>query len=173
MASDDIDIRLRTNGESEFRALAQRLRRAGSGELEKKLRSNIRAAGRPVLAQLKVAVMAVEVQSSKGGHAPPSYSRLLRKRISSALRMSVAYKGIRFAVQSQLLGEGKYSENLPRYLDGELPGYKNWRHPVFGKEPWVVQHGKPWFFVTIRAHAGDFEDACVKAINEIVMEAGR
>lgn len=173
MAEGDLDIRLRTNGEGEFRALAQRLRRAGSGELEKKLRSKMREAGRPVLVELKARVLAVQVTSSQNGQAPPSYSRQLRRRISSALRVSVAYKGIRFAVQSQLLGDGKYSDNLPRYLDGELPGYKNWRHPVFGKEPWVVQYGKPWFFVTIREHAADFESACVEAINEIVMEAGR
>lgn len=174
MADGEIEIRLRTDGEAEFRALAQRLRRAASGELERKLRRNLREAGRPVVAHLRTAVMAVNVTSSRGGTADPSYSRQLRQRVASAIRLSVAFQGIRFAVQGSAVGDGKYGLTLPKYLDGELPMYKNWRHPVFGQEGvWEVQHGKPWFFVTIREHAADFEEACVAAINEIVMEIGR
>lgn len=174
MAEGEIEVRLRTDGEAEFRALAQRLRQAAAGELERKLRRNLRAAGRPVVSDLRAAVMRVNVTSSRGGMAHPSYSRNLRQRIASAIRVSVAFAGIRFAVQGSAVGDGKYGFTLPKYMDGELPMYKNWRHPVFGNENvWEVQYGQPWFFVTIREHAADFEEACVAAINEIVMEIGR
>lgn len=169
----DIEIRLFTSGEAELRALSARLKKAAGGELERKLRRNLRSAGQPVLMELRAAVKAVQVTSSRGGMAPPSYSRQLRTRIARALRVSVAFKGVRFNVQGSAMGDAKYGAALAKYMDGELPMYRNWRHPVFGKEPWVVQHGKPWFFVTIRRHTADFEEACVSAINEIVMEIGR
>lgn len=168
MASGDMEIRLFTDGEKEFRSLSRALLRASAGELEKKLRSNLRQAAQPVLAELRTAVMAVEVSSSRGGMGRPSYSRQLRRRIASAMRISVAFAGIRFAVQASAVGDGKYSGALAKYLDGELPMYKNWRHPVFGRDAWTVQHGSPYFFVTIRAHASDFEEACASAVNDVL-----
>lgn len=173
MAKGDMEIRLFTDGEAEFRDLSRALRKAAAGDLEKKMRANLRKAAQPVLAELRVAVMGVQVSSSKGGQAPPSYSRQLRRRVAAAMRISVAFSGVRFAVQASVIGEGKYSGALAKYLDGELPMYRNWRHPVFGRDVWVTQHGSPYFFVTIRAHAADFEEACVEAVNEIVDEIGR
>lgn len=171
MPTEDIEVRLFSGGEQEFRAVAARMRRAGMGELQLKLRRNLRAAGQPVLAELRTAVRGVEVTSSRGGTAHPDYSRKLRERVAKALRLSVAYRGIRFNVQGQAMGDERYGAALAKYLDATLPGYKKWRHPVFGNtEVWEEQTGKPWFFVTIMANAERFEDACEQAINEIIGE---
>lgn len=171
MPTDDIEIRLFTGGEQELRALAARMRRAGNGELQLKLRRNLRAAGQPVLSELRSAVRAVQVSSSRGGTAHPDYSRELRIRVAKALRLSVAYRGIRFNVLGSTMGDAKYGAALAKYLDGTLPGYKRWRHPVFGnQELWEEQTGQPWFFVTIMANANRFEQACVDAVNDIIGE---
>lgn len=167
----DMEVRLYASGENELRALANRMRAAGAGDLQLKLRRNLRAAAQPVLNDLRVAVRAVEVSSSRGGAAHPSYSRQLRERVAKALRISVAYRGVRFAVQGQAMGDEKYGAALAKYLDGELPGYRRWRHPVFGQDRvWEEQNGRPWFFVTIMANADQFEAACEQAVNEVIGE---
>lgn len=168
----EIEVRLFTSGEAELRSLARSLQNAGRGELQARLRRNLREAGQPVISELRSAVMDVTVSSTKGGAGRPSYSRDLRVKVARAIRLSVAYRGVRFNVQTQAIGIPKYGAALAKYLDGELPMYRNWRHPVFGKDVWTVQHGQPWFFVTIRANASRFEDACVDAVNEIIREIG-
>lgn len=171
MPSDDMEVRLFADGEQELRALARRMRDAGNGDLQAKLRRNLRDAGRPVLAELRTAVVGVQVTSSRGGKAHPSYSRQLRQRVAKALRLSVAYRGIRFNVQGSAMGDAQYGAALAKYLDGQLAGYRRWRHPVFGQaEVWAEQSGRPWFFVTIMANADQFEAACVDAVNEIIGE---
>jgi len=173
MASEDMEIRLLTDGEKDFRALAANLRRAGNGQLQLALRRNLRAAAQPVLGELRTAVQAVTVSSSRGGTAHPDYSRQLRSRIAKALRISVAYRGVRFNVQGQAMGDPKYGAVLAKYMDSTLPGYQKWRHPVFGNtEVWEEQRGQPWFFVTIMENAATFEAACVEAVNEVIREIG-
>lgn len=170
MPSEDIEIRINTEGEQEFRKVARKLKEAATGKaLDTKLRRNIRDTGRPIVFELRAAVMAVQVQSKLMGGGHPHYSRQLRARVASAIRMSVAYKGSRFTVQSTTLGD--YGPALVKYLDSELPGYQRWRHPVFGNTShWEVQRGQPWFFETIRQHTRDFEDACQRAISEVLRD---
>lgn len=166
MPTGEIDIRINTDGEQTFRALSARLKEASTGgKLNRDLRANLRKAGAPVVGELRAAVQAVVVQSSKNGLGRPHYSRRLRARVASAVRLSVAYKGVRFNVQGALVDE-KYGNALAKYLDGEIPQYKAWRHPVFGRDVWTVQYGSPWFFETVRLHAEDFEQACAQAMND-------
>lgn len=166
----DMEVRINTEGEQAFRALGRRLKEAAGGKkLDTKLRANIRETARPVVEELRSAVRSVQVQSSRGGMGKPHYSRQLRARVASAVRVSVAYKGVRFNVLGSAVGP--YGSQLARYLDSELPGYARWRHPVFGHhDRWVEQHGSPWFFETIRHHAADFERACERAIDEVLRD---
>lgn len=171
MPSENIEIRIATDGEKDFRRISNEFGEAANGKLQRELRKNLYATAMPILNDLKAAVMAVEVTSSKGGMAPPSYSRQLRRRVAAALRVTIAYGGVRFgAADSQI---GPYGAALAKYLDAEIPRYQNWRHPVFGKDIWVVQHGSPWFFETIRRHTDDFEAACFKAISETLRDLAR
>lgn len=168
MVTADIDVRIQVIGQDEFRALAARLRQVKAGnEIQKRLNQNLRSKGQPVIQELRSAVMGVQVTSSKGGMGKPHYERGLRAKVAKAVRMSIAAKGIRFNVESGRV-DSKYGGALAKYLDSELPGYKDWRHPVFGRDIWTVQHGSPWFFQTIRAHADSFENACVSAINDVL-----
>lgn len=170
----DLEIRINTDGERIFRDLGRRIRvLTDRAELNRKLRGGLRDQGRPIVDVLRSRVRGVQVTSKLDGAGRPHYSRQLRERVATAIRMSVAYQGIRFNVESARLGDGKYSAQLPKYLDGELPGYQNWRHPVFGHEPWEVQHGQPWFFVTIREHAADFERACDRVMQDLFEEIAR
>lgn len=169
-----MEVEMQASGDREFAQVGRRLLEAGRGELQKKLRENIRDAGRPVVEEIRTAVRAVEVESTQGGMAPPSYSRGLRQKAASGTRMYVSYRGVRFVVHASYVGAGKYSGALLRYLDAELPMYKNWRHPVFGnKDVWTVQHGSPWFFVTVRRNAARFENACLEAMDQTVREIAR
>lgn len=173
MAEGDLEIRIQANGEGGLRAVARALREAAAGGLQRALNRNIRDRGAPIIGELRSAVLAVEVESSRGGVARPDYSRALRARVASAVRMSIAFRGIRFGVESSRIGDGRYSTTLVKYLDSELPGYQNWRHPVFGRDVWAVQRGKPWFFETIRRHSLDFQRACEDAMDETIQKIGR
>lgn len=168
MASGELEIRLNTDGERPFRRLAKDFGEAARGGLQQRLRNNIRQTAQPVLNEIRAACMAVEVQSTRGGTARPSYSRGLRRRVAAATRVTVAYQGVRFGVSGGAVGP--YGAALAAYLDSELA--PRWRHPVFGGPAWTVQHGSPFFFVTIRRHADDFEDACWRAIDEVLRGLG-
>jgi hypothetical protein len=166
--SGELEIRLNTNGEKPFRRLARDFGQAARGQLQRHLRDNIRQTAQPVLNDIRAACLAVEVQSTRGGHARPSYSRGLRRRVAAATRVTVAYAGVRFGVAGGAVGP--YGTALAAYLDSELA--PNWRHPVFGGPAWTQQHGSPFFFVTIRRHASEFEAACWRAIDEVLRGLG-
>lgn len=172
MAQGDMEIRLQTQGDNNLRAVARLLREAAQGGLQRALNRNIRDRGNPVVGELRAAVRGVVVTSSKSGAGKPHYERALRARVASAVRMSIAFKGIRFGVESSRIGAGKYGPALVKYLDSELPGYANWRHPVFGTGTWTSQRGKPWFFETIRRHTEDFQRACEAAMDDTIKKIG-
>ncbi len=162
-----------TRDGGELKRLEQRIALLGRGGLQKKMRKNIRVAARPVIADLRSAVMAVDVSSSKGGVARPDNSTGLRTRISKALTVATTKRGIRIRVPAGKIGSHGYS--LPRYLDADLNKYKRWRHPVFGRieHEWVEQRGQPWFFTTIRRHYPTFRRAVLDAMAEAERELTR
>lgn len=168
MASGNLEIRLATDGEQQFRRLARQFGEAANGGLQRKLRDELRETAGPVLNDIRAACLAVEVSSERGGNARPSYSRALRRRVAAATRVTVAYQGVRFGVFGGAVGP--YGAALAAYLDAELA--PNWRHPVFGHSAWTTQHGSPFFFSTIRRHSNDFERACWKAISEVLRGLG-
>jgi hypothetical protein len=168
MPSEDLEIRLNTKGEQSFRRLSRDFGEAARGGLQTKLRENIRRTADPVLNDIRARCLAVEVSSSRGGNARPNYSRGLRRRVAAAVRVTVAYRGVRFGVQGSSVGP--YGAALAAYLNFETA--PNWRHPVFGHRVWEAQRGQPFFFVTINHHADDFEDACWRAIDEVLRRLG-
>jgi hypothetical protein len=161
-------------GEEEFGRLAAALTEAAGGKLQRRAREQLRVASRPTLAQLKVAAMAVQVYSPKGGHVPPDYSRALRARIANATGTRTTLRGVRFIVDAAKVGEDNpvHGITLPRYLDATLPGYIRWRHPVFGRDdiPWQQQRGQPWFFATINRHERRYRDAVGRAVDRVLNE---
>lgn len=156
----------RTEGGEQLRRLAKRLKAAGNAkELEKNMTRRIRKAAIPLTRDMRAAVRAVEVSSTKGGHARPDNSTNLRNRVASAIRVSTALRGIRVYVSGKAVGP--YGSTLALYLDAELAFFSKWRHPVFGnKEKWVTQTGQPWFYVTARKHYWRFQQEVREAIDD-------
>lgn len=153
--------------------LLRRLKEEGRGDLVRRMRRNIRVAGRPVVADLRRAALGVRVTSGRGGSVPPDRSTGLRARVAAAVTISTTKRGVRIRVPAGRVGE--HGRSLPRYLDAELNNYKRWRHPVFGhrERPWVEQRGSPYFFVTIRKHYPEFRRAVLAAMDEAGRELTR
>ena len=168
MPGENIEIRLATDGENDFRRLARDFGQAARGELQRRLRQHIYQTSIPILNELRAAVMGVHVTSSKGGMGSPPHTTNLRRRVAAALRITVAYAGVRIgAAESQI---GPSGAALAKYLDAELPEFRRWRHPVFGGPAWETQFGKPWFFETIRNHQDEFEEACYRAVGDVLRD---
>lgn len=159
-------IRVRVGSTSELSRLAKRFRAAANGGLQRDLSVGIRREGRPVLREIKTAVRALEVGSTKGGTARPDTSTNLRGRLAAATTMDPHGVGIRFEVHGPRV-HPKYGHRLAKLSDTELA--PRWRHPVFQharreRTPWTQQTGKPWFFVTIRAAESRFRGAVLRAM---------
>lgn len=161
-----LPIFVSVEGARQLKDLNRRLKDAGRGDLRKQLRAEIKDAGRPVLTDMRRAVMAVDVSSTKGGRARPSRSTNLRARTAKATKLSVTQTGIRIRTDGKRVDPAYPS--LPKYLDASLGRYDRWRHPVFGNpNVWTQQKGQPWFFVTAAKHAPEFRRAVFRAMNKI------
>lgn len=166
-----LQISVSAKGAADLDALSRRLKAAGRGDLQKQLRREIRQAGKPVVTDLKRAVLAVDVDSTQGGTARPDRSTGLRSRTAAATGLSVTKAGVRLRTKAKRV-DPEYPK-LVKYLDGTLPRYGRWRHPVFGTTsrgtwtgPWAEQSGDPWFFVTIMRHRRQFRRAVFVAIEK-------
>ena len=167
---DSISVPFRGSVEAgrQLQELSAELRRVGHDGLLRKMRRNIRGAASPVMADLRSAVMSVEVSSSRGGHARPDTSTGLRRRIAGAITTSVTARRVRILVSARRVGP--YGAVLPKYLDGTLPGYRKWRTRVFGRDVWVTQQGQAWWFVTINGDVGIIEKSVIAAMDETARE---
>lgn len=177
-----------TKGAQQIRELSVRIKDAGDKGMMRKFRRQIRTAGDPCVQELRSAVMGVKVtrgnddfarRTKRTGIAPRQSttrwgprSTGLRSRVASSIGVSQTKKGIRIRASATKIGP--YGASLAKYLDGTLPGRRDWRHPVFGdREVWVTQHGSPWFFTTINKHRTAFRKAVFDVLNETAEELKR
>lgn len=169
-------VSVRVQGGQQLKTLTAQLKASGRVDLQRNLRREIREAGRLVVGQLRGAVMAVKVTSTKGGTTPPVRSTGLRLRTARAVGISTTRKGVKIRVSAQRFGP--YGVTLPRYLDADLKRWVRWRHPVFHPGPIgtapprrvVQQKGQPYFFRTIRRNLRRFEQAVLKAMDDTERE---
>lgn len=156
-------------GAERFKRLSRDLKAAGRGDLKKRLRREIRDAGKPVVRDVARAALASGFTSTRGGTARPDTSTNLRSRVAKATQLSVTQRGIRIKVNERKLGP--YGASMPRYLDGTLRNYRRLRHPVFGnRDVWVAQSGTGFFFETINRHSADFRRAIFGAMDATISE---
>lgn len=177
-----------TKGAQQIRELSVRIKDAGDKGMMTKFRRNIREAGAPCVQELRTAVMGVKVtrgndpfarRTKETGVAPRRSTNRwgprstgLRARVAASIGVSQTKKGIRIRASATKIGP--YGASLPKYLDGTLRLYKDWRHPVFGDtETWVSQKGQPWFFSTITRHRAGFRKAVFEVLNETAEELKR
>lgn len=173
-------------GAGQLQELSRALRAAGRGELRKKLRREIADAGRPVVAEVREAVLRLPVKGTRGGggaarrgHAvgrtrtPRSAAAAaarehgLRRSVAAATSLSITARGIRIVVSGAKLPPQQRS--LPRHMDSP----KGWRHPVFGRDVWVHEQAGPWFASTIGRRAPVFRTAVLKAMDAVSDELAR
>ena len=159
---------MQTDGAQKYREAARRLRKAGRGDLQRRMTKEIRTAGQPALAALRAAWMTVEVESSKGGNARPDKATGLRRRAARASRIQAQQRGIRIYTSGAKV-DPKYP-SLVTYLNG-FPRRRPWRHPVFGnRNNWVAQRGQEVFYPTLKAFAPEWRRGVMKAIEETLRE---
>lgn len=148
----------KVHGQEQYRALAQRLREAGRGDLQRKLTKAIRREGDPALRAVQAAWMTVEVTSSRGGGS----SSGLRARVAAATRISILGSGIRIRVEGKRV-DPVYGRSLSYGLDG----LGRWRHPVFGnREVWEQQRGQEVFYSTLRRYETRWRAGIEQAMEE-------
>lgn len=167
-------LRIATNVQQvqQFRDLSKRLKGKAHGELRKQLNASIKAAGQPIVQDVRNAVQGLRTTSSHGGGAKQRQryaasrarneraaaaalrrSGSLRRRVAGATKLEATQRGVRFVVRSAQLPEDQRS--LPRHMNSE----KGWRHPTFGNtEKWVSQKATPagFFSKTISQRSHDF-----------------
>jgi len=89
-------------------------------------------------------------------------SGALRAAIAQGVRVGLgsgkASKGIRITSSDRYLPESKKAMNRVYRL-------RTFRHPVFGGDRWVSQHGKDWFYTPIRNKTPEFEKAVSAALD--------
>ncbi len=156
----------------QFRDLSARLKKAGRGDLRKQLNASIKAAGRPIVEDVRNAAQGLHSTSSHGGGGKQRQryaasrarseraavnamrrSGSLRRRVAAATTLESTQRGVRFVVRSAQLPEDQ--RTLPRHMNSEKP----MRHPVFGnRDNWVSQSFRaPGFFSkTISKRSHDF-----------------
>lgn len=160
-----MEIDFAVGGAAHYREVARKLRQAARSDLRKKLRDNIKDAGKPVVAAVRTAVAGVEVESSAGGVAPPDYSRGLRDRIGRATKVSIRANGISIYVSGKQV-DSKYGNTLAQGMNAS----GRWRHPTFGRKPWQSQRGSDFFESTIQRYANEFQQACIRAIDDVARD---
>lgn len=149
-------------GAEQYKALAKRLKKAGRGDLQRKLTRNIRKVGDPALRATKSAWMGVEVSSTRGG----GKSSGLRGRVAGATRISILGSGIRIRVEPKQV-DPAYGKSLSFGLDG----LGRWRHPVYGNPlVWTQQTGQEVFYKTLTAYEPKFRKGVEEAMEEIARE---
>lgn len=160
-----LPILVSMQGAQELKALSRRFKDAGRGDLRKQLRQEIKEAGKPVIGNLRTAVMGVDVSSTRGGHARPDRSTGLRRRVAKHTGLSVTQNGIRIRVRSRLV-DPQYPSLVKYLIAPEIGKFARWRHPVFKDSVWTQQSGEAAFFPTIHRHRRDFRKAAFTAMRK-------
>lgn len=172
----DFEIRMRVDGAAAFRDTARRLRDAGRKDLKLAMAKRIRAEGRPVVLDVRAAVLATPSKGTRPSRSARGHRGGLGLRQAMARATTVATSAsktdpsIRIKVARGRMPYG--TRAVPRYYEGAA---RPWRHPVFGE--WLPgqasQQPRPFFYATITAHSSDFRRAIVKAIRDTLDELER
>lgn len=140
---------------TEFRRVIEALREANDSMLPR-IRSALREAVKPVVADVRMAATALPARGIK--HTG------LRARVAKGVGVKASVgrnPGLKITTSMVDPGEAM----LPRGLDS---GDKGWRHPVFGNtDNWVQQRGGSWFRETI----GDDQDIILRHIVDVIVSA--
>lgn len=194
-----VDVRLEDAG---FAQVSRILRQAGEDELRRAMTKEAREIAKPILQDLRKAVLALDADTRSSGTARAKrtakavgraesafgYSDRqiekadrrggsLRQAVARSLRIVARDSGYKVGVRIKT--EGSRLPEDQRYLPRGLDSAKGWRHPVFGTDEWVTQYGNPpgWFLSTAGAHgpmaSRRLQAVVQKYINELAKRLDR
>ncbi|WP_406168877.1 hypothetical protein [Streptomyces sp. NBC_00996] len=143
------DFQLRTG--KDLKRIAAELRRMDDRELKKRLSKELRAAAKPMVPAVRQAIRNIP---SKRAYSAAGLRGALSKAVKLEVKTSGKQAGIRLRVDGRKMPNKMGS--LPKLMEGEgvQRGRRvdtRWRHPVFGKDRWVQQPPKPYFFKTVQS----------------------
>lgn len=142
-------LELRTG--RELKRISRELREMNNKELKKRFSKELRTAAKPMVPAVRAAIRRIPSKQ-------PYRADGLRGRLSRATKLEVRTTGrdagVRIRVDGRKMPDKQGS--LPRLVEGEgvLRGRRvdtRWRHPVFGRDVWVQQPPKPFFYKTVRS----------------------
>lgn len=140
--------------------LAQAIKYEDNGKaLRRDLVRNLRTAVRPAVTQAKASIMSMP---SSGLH-PRGES--LRSAIARQVttQVSLTSRSAKVKVKVGRRGMPRGFRNAPKTT--QLA--KGWRHPIYGRDRWVPQIGRPgWFDVPMRSHRAEYRAAVEAAVRE-------
>jgi hypothetical protein len=125
--------------------ITRELRRMDDKELLARFRKELRAAARPVVPLVRSSIRAIP--SSR-----PYSAAGLRGRMSASTALEIKTTGRQAAAIIRVDGRKMpaQAKALAAYMEGSKP---RWRHPVYGRDVWVVQPPHPYFY-RLMAFAG-------------------
>lgn len=177
---------MRVDVASEFERVQKALTAAADGKaVRAAMNKRIREATKPLVKQLQDAVRAVPVTSTRGSGSKARFAHAaggrelseksaatlrggagLRETVAKAIQTKVTNSGPRQGIRIRVDGT-KLPPNqrrLPKFLDGQ----GRWRHPTFGRDPWVLQTGRPWWTPTLRAGQAAVKAEIAKILNDVL-----
>lgn len=158
------EVRIEVDPKS-LRLLVRALRKEADGkELVRDFKRNLVAVAEPAAAAAKASILSMESHhDSQPG---------LRAAIARATKVSIRTTGKRagVAIRASKLGMPRGFRNAPKRLNAK----GGWRHPVYGRDVWVSQLGKPgWFDDTIATFKPEAVVAAKRAMVEIAKRISR
>lgn len=148
---------IKIQGQDKYKRLAADLRKAGRGDLQRRLTREIRRAGDPALRAVQTRFRTVDVTSEGVG----GYTSGLRARVASATRIAILGSGIRIRVEPKKV-DPRYGRTLSFGVNG-----KYWRHPVYGNtQVWVGQRGQEVFYSTLTRYENRWRAGIERAMDE-------
>jgi len=151
---------------SDLQRLTRALRSHEDGKaLRRGLTKEIRGALAPAVAEAKSAILGM---SSSGLSEGGSLRTAIARQIKAEARLSGRSAGAR--VKAKKRGMPRGFANAPKRTNRAA----GWRHPVYGRDAWVQQLGKPgWFDDSMQGNRAAYRAAVIQAMGNVARQITR
>lgn len=169
MASD----LLRVEGAEQLRRLSRDLRKLELDERQEIRRLTVRelkGVADEIVRAEKAAVLALPSREENRRRR----RRGLRRRMASATmsRVRTAAKAPEVSVLINPKRLNPQMARLPAYMNAE-PDVGPWRHPTFGRDPWITQRPMPWWDRTARPYEAIAQQRLIAVIEHMRQQIER
>ncbi|WP_205447075.1 hypothetical protein [Candidatus Frankia alpina] len=152
----DIGLRVQIDGLDALVAAFKR--EEDCKQLRKELAKNMREALTPAAAEARSGIMAMSSTMSTS----PALRPAIAKKIRPEVKLGGRWSGAR--VKAKKTPGLREFANAPKRTQRSA----GWRHRVFGRDVWVVQHGKiKWFDEALSGRAAHYREAVMEAMEDM------